>query len=61
MRMLCNRFNPEWVIKKMKEISSQAPLGARWQVSFQDKCGRYHDHYFVAKPTRKQISHIKKG
>lgn len=60
MRTICNRYNPEWVIKKMVEIGSKATVAKRWQVSLQDERGRYYDHYFVAKPTRKQICKLHK-
>lgn len=61
MRMLCNRYNPEWCIKKMQEIVAiKVSLDKRWQVSFVDKRGRYYDYYFVCKPTRKQMTAIKK-
>lgn len=62
MIIVCNRFNPLWVIRKMQEISPfVVPVDKRWQVSIRDKRGRYYDHYFVCKPTRKQLSAIKKS
>lgn len=62
MRILCNRYNPAKFNEVMAYIISDDWLTKpRWQVSLLDKCGRYHDHFFVAKPTRKQIRKLRKG
>ena len=55
MRVLCNRYNPTRLINIMAMYGSKMTYDARWQVSVEDKNGKCHDYYFVAKPTRKQI------
>ena len=55
MRVLCNRYNPTRLINIMAMYGSKMTYGARWQVSVEDKSGKCHDYFFVAKPTRKQI------
>lgn len=66
MRTMCNRYNPDGLIKlalihlgKRKWISS-ITYAKRWQVTVVDERGRHYDHYFVAKPTRKQIRKLHK-
>lgn len=56
MRIVCNRYNPQSLIDLVQLWGSKMTLNKRWQVSVQDKHGRFYDHYFVAKPTRKQIA-----
>ena len=62
MRIVCNRYNPQSLIDLVQPWGSKMTLAKRWQVSVQYKDGKYYDHFFVAKPTRKQIRklHIKK-
>lgn len=60
MRIICNRFNPQYLVDVMQAYGSKLTLDARWQISVQDKNGKFHDHFFVAKPTRKQISKLHK-
>nr|DAE75225.1 MAG TPA: hypothetical protein [Caudoviricetes sp.] len=55
MRTLCNRFNPQKLIAMTSLYGSSMRFAKRWQVSLQDSNGHYYDHFFVAKPTRKQI------
>lgn len=61
MRILCNRYNPTRLINIMAMYGSKMTYGARWQVSVEDKNGQHYDHYFTAKPTRKQIRKLHKG
>lgn len=61
MRILCNRYNPTSLISVMSAYGSKMTYGARWQVSVEDRNGKWHDHYFTAKPTRKQIRKLHKG
>lgn len=61
MRTLCNRYNPTKLISITAAYGSKLTYAARWQVSVEDKNGKYHDHFFVAKPTRKQIRKLHKG
>lgn len=60
MRTLCNRYNSEKLIKTVAPYGAKMPYDSRWQVSVQDERGRAYDHYFVAKPTRKQIRKLHK-
>lgn len=60
MDIVCNRFNPIEVIRMVAIYGSTLPVVARWQFSVRDGRGRHYDHYFVCKPTRKQLSAIKK-
>ena len=60
MRTLCNRYNSEKVINMTTPYGCNMSLQSRWQVSVSDKRGRTYDHYFVAKPTRKQIRKLDK-
>lgn len=61
MRTVCNRYNPTRLINIMVMYGSKMTYGARWQVSVEDKNGQHYDHFFVAKPTRKQIRKLHKG
>lgn len=61
MRVLCNRYNPTRLINIMAMYGSKMTYDARWQVSVEDKRGKCYDYFFVAKPTRKQISKLHKG
>lgn len=55
MRTLCNRYNSQKLINTLQPWGSNMSLKARWQVSVKDANGHCYDHFFVAKPTRKQI------
>lgn len=55
MRILCNRFNPQKLITMASLYGSSMTYAKRWQVSVSDDRGHCYDHFFVAKPTRKQI------
>lgn len=61
MRTLCNRYNSQKVIWMTQPYGSKMTYAARWQVSLLSKDGKHYDHYFVAKPTRKQIRKLHKG
>nr|DAE39513.1 MAG TPA: Protein of unknown function (DUF2914) [Bacteriophage sp.] len=61
MRTVCNRYNPTRLINIMTMYGSKMTYNARWQVSVEDKNGQHYDHFFVAKPTRKQIRKLHKG
>lgn len=61
MRTLCNRYNPTRLINIMAMYGSKMAYDARWQVSVKDENGQCYDHFFVAKPTRKQIRKLHKG
>lgn len=61
MRVLCNRYNPTRLINIMAMYGSKMSYSARWQVSVKDANGLCYDHFFVAKPTRKQIRKLHKG
>lgn len=61
MRTLCNRYNPTRLINIMAMYGSKMTYDARWQVSVEDKNGKFHDYFFVAKPTRKQIRKLHNG
>lgn len=60
MRTVCNRYNPQKLIVMLQPWGSKMSLNARWQVSVEDKKGQHYDHFFVAKPTRKQIRKLHK-
>lgn len=60
MRTVCNRYNPTRLINIMAMYGSKMTYDARWQVSMEDKNGQHYDHFFVAKPTRKQIRKLHK-
>lgn len=60
MRTVCNRYNPTRLINIMAMYGSKMTYDARWQVSVEDKNGQHFDHFFVAKPTRKQIRKLHK-
>lgn len=60
MRTVCNRYNPTRLINIMAMYGSKMTYDARWQVSVEDKNGQHYDHFFVAKPTRKQIRKLHK-
>lgn len=60
MRILCNRFNPRELIRINNLFGGSMSYAKRWQVSVSDGRGRFYDHYFVAKPTRKQIRKLHK-
>lgn len=60
MRTVCNRYNPTRLINIMAMYGSKMTYDARWQVSVKDKNGQHYDHFFVAKPTRKQIRKLHK-
>lgn len=55
MRTLCNRYNSQKLLSITQVWGSKMVYHARWQVSVMDSNGQCYDHYFVAKPTRKQI------
>lgn len=61
MRIVTNRFNPQNLVEILNRHAffggafCSMKLAARWQVSIEDNRGKCYDHYFVAKPTRKQI------
>ena len=61
MRTVCNRYNSQKLIDMLQPWGSKMSLNARWQVSVEDKNGKHYDHFFVAKPTRKQIRKLHKG
>lgn len=61
MRTVCNRYNSQKLIVMLQPWGSKMSLNARWQVSVEDKNGQHYDHFFVAKPTRKQIRKLHKG
>lgn len=60
MRTVTNRYNSGKVIQMATAYGSKMPFDARWQVSLTNGHGKYYDHYFVAKPTRKQIRNLHK-
>ena len=60
MRTVCNRYNSQKMINMLQPWGSKMTYGARWQVSVEDKNGQHYDHFFVAKPTRKQIRKLHK-
>lgn len=60
MRTLCNRYNSAKLIAHSHSWGNAITPYARWQVSVSDDRGRCYDHYFVAKPTRKQIRKLHK-
>ena len=60
MRTLCNRYNSQKMINMLQPWGSKMILNARWQVSVKDENGRCYDHFFAAKPTRKQIRKLHK-
>lgn len=60
MRTVCNRFNPENLITMASLYGCRMGYAKRWQVSLVDERGRHYDHFFVAKPTRKQIRKLHK-
>lgn len=60
MRTVCNRYNPTRLINIMAMYGSKMTYAARWQVSVEDANGQCYDHFFVAKPTRKQIRKLHK-
>lgn len=61
MRIVCNRYNPQKLVIMLQPWGSKMTLYKRWQVSVKDNSGRFYDHYFVAKPTRKQVRKLHKG
>lgn len=61
MRILCNRYNPTSLIEFMEPIGSRISYDKRRQVTLVDKRKRHYDHFFVTKPTRKQIRKPHKG
>ena len=61
MRIVCNRYNPTSLIEFMEPIGSRISYDKRWQVTLVDKRERHYDHFFVTKPTRKQIRKFHKG
>lgn len=61
MRTVCNRYNSQKLIVTLQPWGSKMSLNAHWQVSVEDKNGQHYDHFFVAKPTRKQIRKLHKG
>ena len=60
MRTLCNRYNSQKLIVTLQPWGSKMSLNARWQVSVKDANGNCYDHFFVTKPTRKQIRKLHK-
>lgn len=61
MRTVCNRYNTQELIEIVQWFGGKMSLNARWQVAVKDEKGHYYDHFFVAKPTRKQIRKLHKG
>lgn len=61
MRIVCNRYNNAKLIRLVQPWGSSINYDKRWQVSLVDNRGKHYDHYFVAKPTRKQVSKLLKG
>ena len=55
LTVVAKRYNSTKAIKMLRAWGVNLSYGRRWQVSFKDGRGRYYDHSFVAKPTRKQI------
>lgn len=60
MHTLCNRYNSARLINTVAMYGSKMTYESRWQISLEDSRGRAYDHYFVAKPTRKQIRKLHK-
>ena len=66
MCIVCKRFNPQKLVEALEKHAffggtvASMTLTARWQVSVSDNLGRHYDHFFVAKPTRKQIRKLLK-
>lgn len=60
MRTICNRYNSQKLIEMLQPWGSKKSLNARWQVSVEDGNGHCYDHFFAAKPTRKQIRKLHK-
>lgn len=55
MHTVCNRYNSQKLVTMAKAYGSKMPYHARWQVSVVDHNGKHYDHFFVTKPTRKQV------
>lgn len=60
MRTLRNRYNSQKLIVTLQPWGSKMSLNARWQVSVEGANGQCYDHFFAAKPTRKQIRKLHK-
>lgn len=60
MRTICNRYNSQKMIVMLQPWGSKMSLNARWQVSVEGANGHCYDHFFVTKPTRKQIRKLHK-
>jgi hypothetical protein len=60
MRIECNRYNSARMIGHSHSWGNGLSHNTRWQVTVTDKRGRHYDHFFVCKPTRKQISKLRK-
>ena len=61
MRTVCNRYNSQKLINMLQPWGSKMSLNARWQISLEDENGHCYDHFFVTKPTHKQIRKLHKG
>lgn len=61
LTVVAKRYNSEKLIRILMPWGSNISYGRRWQVSFKDDRGRYYDHSFVAKSTRKQIRKLIRG
>lgn len=61
MRIVCNRYNSARMIAMSHTWGNPITPSTRWQVSLVDNRGKHYDHFFVAKPTRKQVSKLLKG
>lgn len=55
VELLVLRCNKQHHVVCMQAYGSSMSMENRWQLSFRDSDGKYHDHYFPVKPTRKQI------
>lgn len=60
MRTLRNRYNDGFIRSVLGAINPNRDTSKHWEVSLEDKDGQFHDHFFVAKPTRKQIRKLHK-
>lgn len=58
---ICIRFNSQKLVDMLQPWGSKMTLDARWQVSVVDGDGIHYDHFFVTKPTRKQIRKCVRG
>lgn len=60
MRTLRNRYNDRFIRSVLVAINPNRDTSKHWEVSLEDKDGHCYDHFFVAKPTRKQIRKLHK-